>query len=224
MKLLIIGLLFLLGFQAQGQDERRAGLLENKEQSIGLATGVDYSIAPLIVQYQRGVSLFNYQYPIQFGAAVAIPIFAFDLNDMRISLSSDMTFLKIKKFELRGGINPLFVLSKTQTEVMSSLGADFHIFAGYTNPHWNFGVEMLYNQIFSTYITHSEKYKQNVYAGVVDGWYRNTAANIQLGFLVLTSIKKFNIYLRAGISRTALFNDYLFVPTIYGHLGANYRF
>ena len=66
---------------------------------------------------------------------------------------------------------------------MSSIGADFHIFTGFTNDKWNIGAEIYYNQVFSTYIKHTDKYKENVFDGA-DGCYKNTAANIKIGLLL----------------------------------------
>ena len=107
---------------------------------------------------------------------------------------------------------------------MSSLGADFHFFIGSTGPRWNHGAEFLYNHMLSTYIKHTDKYNENVFAGAQDGWYKNTAANIRMGAMVNYRVKKFDIDLRAGYSATGKFNSYLFVPPLYANLGVSYRF
>ena len=220
----IIFIVFLMGvFQSNAQDNR-AGILEAKEQSVGLATGMDYSILPVEINYKRGVSLFNYKYPVSVGASVTIPMFDFDLNDIRVRLTSETTILRKGNFDVRGGIDPLLVNVKMQTETMTSLGADFHIFTGLTNQKWNAGLELNYNQIFSSYIKHTDKYRENVFMDVVDGWYKNTASNLKIGVLAGRSFNKFDIYLNIGISKTGKFNNYLFVPTYYALLGANYTF
>ncbi len=215
-------LLIVIAFQANAQD-KRSGILNDKEQSIGLATGLDYSVVPVILNYERGISLFNYKYPVVLGVDLTVPLFGFDLNDVRIRITSETTILRKRNFEIRGGIDPLFVNLKMETETMSSLGADFHLFTGFTNEKWNTGLEVSYNQVFSTYIKHTEKYKENVYADVVDGWYKNTASNFRLGVLVNRSFKQMDVYLNGGISRTGNFNAYLFVPTMYALIGVNYR-
>lgn len=223
MKIIIIfTFLITLAIQAEAQD--RSGILEANENSVGFATGLDYSIMPIQLSYKRGFDIGNYKFPFTAGADVTIPLFSFDLNDIRIRLITEMTFLRKKNFELRGGIDPVFVNLKMETETMSSLGADFHVFAGFTNAKWNTGMEFTYNKIFSTHITHTDVYKDNVYEGAVDGWYKTTAANIRIGVLANYRIKKFDINLRAGISRTGQFNDYLFVPSMYANLGVSYRF
>ncbi len=222
-KTIIISLLVVFAaFQTKAQE--RSGVLEANEQSVGLATGIDYSIMPLQLSYKRGFNVFNYKFPFTAGVDVAIPMFSFDLNDIRIRLITETTFLRKKNFEIRGGIDPVLVNLKMETETMSSFGLDFHVFAGLTNEKWNVGADIQYNKMFTTHIKHTDIYRENVFLDAVDGWYKNTAANIRLGFLVNRTIKDFDIYLKAGYSTTGQFNDYLFVPTIYSNIGVNYRF
>jgi len=220
--IIIFILIIALGVQAEAQE--RSGILESKENSVGFATGLDYSIMPIQISYKRGFDIGNYKFPFTAGTDVTIPLFSFDLNDIRIRLITEMTFLRKRNFEIRGGIDPVFVNLKMDTETMSSLGTDLHIFVGFTNAKWNTGVDFTYNKIFSTHITHTDVYLDNVYEEAVDGWYKNTAANIRIGILTNYRIKKFDINIRAGISRTGQFNDYLFVPSMYANLGVNYRF
>jgi hypothetical protein len=111
-----------------------------------------------------------------------------------------------------------------QTETMTSVGADFHVFTGFNSKKWYAGVEVNYNQIISTNIKHTDKYKDNVYADVVDGWYKSTASNLKLGVALGTRFNKFDVYLHGGISKTGQFKNYLFVPNYYALLGVNYRF
>lgn len=220
--IIILILFFSLGFFAEAQE--RSGILATKEQSLGLATGVDYSIMPLQLSYKRAFDIGNYKFPFAAGVDATIPLFDFDLNDIRIRITTEMTFLRKQNFEIRGGINPVFVNLKMETETMSSMGLDFHFFTGFTNAKWNSGLEFTYNKMFSTHIKHTDKYTDNVFEGAVDGWYRNTAANIRIGVLVNYRINKFDINLRTGISRTGKFNGYLFVPTMYANIGVNFRF
>jgi hypothetical protein len=111
-----------------------------------------------------------------------------------------------------------------ETETMSSLGLDFHVFTGFTNELWNTGIEVIYNKMFTTYIKHTDVYRDNVFADAKDGWYKNTAANIRIGVLVNRKINNFDVFFRGGLSKTAKFNDYLFVPSYYAHIGGNFRF
>jgi hypothetical protein len=179
---------------------------------------------PVKLTYQRGFNLLNYKYPVEIGADVTVPLFALDLNDIRVRIITETTILRKRNFEIRGGIDPVFVNVKMETENMSSLGADIHVFTGFTNDKWNAGLELNYNHIFTTHIAHTQKYKENVFEEVQDGWYRNTASNIRIGVLVNRTINRFDVYLNGGISRTGQFNAYLFVPTMYALVGVNFRF
>jgi len=58
----------------------------------------------------------------------------------------------------------------------------------------------------------------------VDGWYKLTASNLRVGIRANRSFNKTDAYLKAGLSKTGTFEDYLFVPTMYVLLGINYKF
>lgn len=202
----------------------RSGILNFQEQSFGLATGIDYSIMPLKLNYKRGFEVMNYKFPVMLGADITIPLFKFDLNDIRIKIITETTLLRKSNFEVRFGIDPTFVNTKMQTSSLASVGVDFHIFTGFTGEKWSVGAEVNYNQMVSTHIKHTDKYKDNVLAEAVDGWYKNTAGNINLGLLVNRTMGDVDIYLKTGLSKTAKFNEYLFVPTIYAVIGGSYKF
>lgn len=217
-------LLFILAALGSHAQNDRAAVLAANEQSIGLSTGVDYSILPIGLEYRRGANFFNHKYPITLGANVTIPLFAFDLSDVRVKLISETTILRNGNFELRAGIDPVLVNTKMQTETMTSLGTDLHLFTGLSSSKWNVGVDITYNHIFTTHIKHTDKYKENVFTGAVDGWYKNTASNLKAGITVGRRFHKMYTSLSGGISKTGTFNSYLFVPTLYGQWSLNYVF
>ena len=201
----------------------RSGMLSSNENLIGITTGMDYSILPLTLSYQRGIDV-NLKHPIRLGAEFTVPMFDFDLLDFRFKVLSEATILRKNNFEIRGGMNLTLVHTKMQTESMTSIGADFDLFVGFTNDKWNVGLKARYNQVVTTFIKHTDKYRDNVFEGAVDGWYRSTASNLRIGVLLNYRIKKFDIHVEGGISRTGTFQSYLFVPTIYGLVGVDFRF
>ena len=146
--LLIILVLFASQIKAQNNqttDVNKSGLLNFGEQSIGLASGIDYSIMPIQINYRKGFKVFDYKYPLISGVDVTIPLFNLDLNDIRIRITSETTILRKNNFEIRGGIDAVFANVKMDTETMSSLGADFHLFTGYISSNWTAGFDINYN-------------------------------------------------------------------------------
>jgi hypothetical protein len=223
-KLLFFSVLALfVGLQLNAQNND-AGLLKANEQAIGIATGIDYSILPVSMQYKRGFNVFNLNLPVNMGLDLTIPIFDFDLNDIRFTLISETSLLRKGNFEIRGGIDPVVCAIKMQTESMTSIGTNFHLFSGITTDSWNVGAEIKYNQMFTTFIHHTDKYKENVFSDVVDGWYKSTASNLRIGLLIDYKFNRMDLYLKSGISRTGTFQNYLFVPTFYAIIGVNRRF
>ena len=204
--------------------QSRFNLPDNPQQQLSISTGLDYAVLPLTISYKKGLRLFGGKRVISAGVEAIVPMFNFDLNDLKLSLTTEMTLYKSSRFEVSGGLNPLYVSTKLETNHLRSLGADLHLFAGYSSPNWHLGLDFMYNKIFSTYITHSDIYRDNVFADVVDGWYRNTASNIKIGIYASRTFGNFDPFLTAGIVKTGKFNDFLLVPGIYLNLGTNFRF
>jgi len=88
----------------------------DQEQSIGIATGIDYSIAPLILSYKRGVNAFNRPLPSTVGIDLSVPLYSFDVSDIRIRLLTEMTLLK--------SIPPLNPILPKRTRVMTFVKKD----------------------------------------------------------------------------------------------------
>ncbi len=223
MKTIVITILFILGslcLKAQSQ----SGLLNAKEQSIGIGTGLDYSVLPLIISYDRGLKVLNYQYPVSLGLELTTPLFSPDLKDLRLKIKGATTLFQKGWAALRGGINPVLTRVHLKTQEITSIGLELEFFAGYISEKWNLGLEASYNKVLTSYIKHSQLFKENIFAEVQDGWYQNTAGNLRLGVHANYRIKRFDLYLKTGMSKTGKFNDYLFVPGIYTVLGTKFRF
>ncbi len=208
--------------QVQSQDDR-SGMLDARESAIGISTGMDYSILPLKLTYKRGINLLDYEHPFVVGVDMTVPLFSPDLRDLRARIISEATLLRKGSFEVRAGIDPMLITVNMETEQMTSVGADFHVFTGITSENWNVGMELNYNRIFSTQITHTDHYREQVFIEVVDGWYRSTASNMRIGLLINRTIDRFDVYMNGGLSKTGTFNNYLFVPTMYALLGVSVR-
>lgn len=78
--------------------------------------------------------------------------------------------------------------------------------------------------MFASEITHTDDYKELIYSEVKDGWYDNTASNLQVGLHINRRIRQFDAFLGGGLSTTAKFNSLLFVPSVYINMGVAYRF
>ena len=99
-------------------------------------------------------------------------MFNFDLYDFKIKLKAQSTLFRINNFKTRVRLNPVFVSTKMKESSMKLFGADLYLFVGFINPKWNIGAELTYNRIFSSYITHTDIYKENMYSDVKEGWYK----------------------------------------------------
>ncbi len=220
--ILILFVFFSISYHSIAQEW--SGLLDKKEQSVGFETGFDNSIMPINFSYKRGFDLFNTKYPLIAGLDITVPLFGFDFNDVKVRILTETTIFRNKNFEIRGGLNPVFINVNTKTESISSLGCEFHTFIGYIDKKWNTGLEFSYNQIFTSYIKHTEYFKNYIFSDVKDGWYKATAANVRMGVVVNLRIKKFDIYFKGGMFATGKFKTYLMMPPLYFDFGLSFRF
>ncbi|MBN2663913.1 MAG: hypothetical protein JXR68_09720 [Bacteroidales bacterium] len=201
-----------------------AGKLNFKQNRVTLATGMDYSMLPTTIKYDRGFNFFNFKNPIEVGTEITIPVFDFDFMDNRLKINMKTDLWNNNNFFVHIKISPELVNSTLKTQTFKTISTEFELSPGYANENWYFGLEASYNYGFATYITHNQIFRDLIYQNVVDGWYKSSVSNIKLGFTALCSVKKIDFYLSAGILKTGKFNNFLFVPSMYGILGISYNF
>jgi hypothetical protein len=94
---------------------------------------------------------------------------------------------------------------------------------GYYRPKWFAAGEAGFDKAIVTDLKHTSAYKEQ-YPGVVDGWYEpSTGGNFYFGLQAGYSLKKHDIYIKAGKTLT---EDFKSKPTIpfYAQLGYNFKF
>lgn len=207
-----------------GFTQNIAGKTNFNQNKLTIATGMDYSMFPVTIKYDRGINFLNYNKPIEIGAEIAIPVFDFDLNDNRLKINAKTDLWNNNNFFVHLKISPELVNSELKTQTFRTISTEFELSPGYANENWYFGLEVSYNYGFATYIKHTQIFRNLIYEDVVDGWYKSSVSNIKIGFTALHSIKNIDIYLSAGILKTGKFNNYLFVPSMYGVVGISYNF
>lgn len=224
MKRIILFIAFTTWFLPYINSQNIPGALNINEQKITIGTGIDYAILPLIVSYDRGINLFNFNAPMEIGADMTIPVFDFDLADSRLRLYLKTTLIEKQNFFLNFQFGPNLVNSSLQTQSMQTISADFILSPGIHAGNWSFSADLWYNHSISSYIKHTEKFKDLVYADVVDGWYYGTSSNIRVGATIVRSFKKIDISLSGGVSKTGQLKNYLFVPSMYTIFSVGYKF
>lgn len=200
------------------------GFLDDGEQSISISTGINYAILPLEIEYRRAMIFGEEGRPLTIGAGVAMPVFNLDLKDYRLDVFLERGIAEKGKLQLRSKLGVIWVHTHMDTQTIGSLGALALLNPCLVGEKWNVGLDISYTQIISSHIVHTDLYREVVYADVVDGWYKSTASNINLGVDLNRRVKRADLFFKGGISRTGTFNSYLFVPSLYMRIGGAYRF
>lgn len=103
-----------------------------------------------------------------------------------------------------------------------NFGAVISTTAGYYRPHWFVAAEAGFDKAIATHFKHSSLYRSN-FTEVKDGWYEPpTGGNFYYGLQTGYSIKKADVYLRAGKLIEQDFQTSPFLP-FYAELGFNLK-
>jgi hypothetical protein len=151
------------------------------------------------VGYSHGVRLFDQG--IILTGDLAVPWADFDLADFRLRVGSLVPIAGRGAWRITGKAMPLVRGTRNEVSHMTNVGIDAALMGGYYAPRWFISAEAGVDWAAATYIRHSERYRETVYAGAKDGWYATTGANIYAGLLGGYSFSTWDIVLRAGQAR-----------------------
>jgi hypothetical protein len=109
-----------------------------------------------------------------------------------------------------------------QVNTMTNAGVETSLTGGFYDARWFVAAEVGVDWAAATYIEHTARYRQTVYAGARDGWYASTGATVVYGLSGGYAFKNLDLVVRAG-QRRDLHLDVWMVP-FYAVVGVNVRF
>ena len=136
---------------------------------------MDYAILPIMLSYQRADSLINRWNPIHSGLTVVVPAFNPDLQDLRVQAGLGTELFKHKRLLIGAQLSAFYIGTEMQTLSAKSLGLELGLQVSSSGEKFEYGVEVLWTSTLATNIQHTDKYRDQVYAEVQDGWYGATA-------------------------------------------------
>ncbi len=216
-------LFFFSSVNIMAQDQSMVGQLTEKEQSIDVYFGMDYSFSTVGVAYKRGFTFLNR--PLTIGTDLAFPLITPDLKDYRIKIiKSQLSVYRTKYFDFAVTYSPTLAGTGTKAQRILAFGNEFGLLSGYWGPKWGFGLEVTADMKNATRIEHTSYYREVVYEDIKDGWYKNTGGNIRYNVVVSRRFKRLDGSVRIGNSNTLKFKKYMFIPLYYFVIGSTYRF
>lgn len=220
------GLLVLLTLLFAGRDVAAEIGLEPGETDppnvIYMGTGYDYALFTLELGYARALGLPRIHRMLILKADFTWPLMAPDLRDYRVRLGARINAYEYKQFQLPVHLNLVVRGTENTAATAVGFGTDLSVMPGFYSTTWFLAAEVTWDQQWSTYIEHSDAYREYGYADAKDGWYRISSYKFRYGARIGMLIRKrVELLLRGGFEQDGKWDTE--TPPIYAVLGANLR-
>ncbi len=182
-----------------------------------------FALDPALVAsagYVRIVPLLGREWQLGLEAGVAGP--DYDSRDFRARAQVRTTVLHWRSLRLVGSAT--FIARGTENAIYRgfNFGADFTGTAGVYRQGWFLAGEFGFDKAVITHVTHSDWYRQTVYADAKDGWYLTGGGTFHYGVTGGVALGRTELMVRAGRLTTEDFNE--LQPNVYASVGLGVRF
>lgn len=193
--------------------------LENTKQILNVDFGLDFS-ASYGVGY--GYKL-NTKLPIVLNANISVPFGENRFDDFKTKVGGQIAL--INKSNFVGSVSLLGIYRRYQTSLvkLQNFGSHFKGTFGYYKKNWFAATEVGFDKAIVTHFKHTQKYRDEIYSDVIDGWYEPaTGGNVNYGLQMGYSFKKMDMTINLG---KIISQDFKTAPILpfYLNLGINYR-
>jgi hypothetical protein len=193
--------------------------LDSTKHILNTSYGLDYSVS-----YAVGYAYkLNTKLPIVLQANFSMPAGENMVADIKTKIGGQVCLFNKSNFV--GSISLFGIYRKHQTQLvqLQNFGSEFKGTFGYFRKRWFTAAELGFDKAIVTHFKHTEKYRNEIYTDVIDGWYEPaTGGNFYYGLQTGYSFKKVDITLNAGKVISQDFKTPLLLP-FYLNLGINYR-
>lgn len=160
--------------------------------------------------------------PILLQAEYSLPAGKKLLDDFKVKIGAEVCALQLKNFRIAGRVQGVFRRTQNDFVRLLNFGSDMSVTAGYYKRKWFAAGEIGFDKAIVTHFKHFSSYK-DVYPMVQDGWFDpSTGGNFYYGLRAGCSIKRNDIYIKAGRTLTQNFSEDL-LP-FYAELGYTIKF
>lgn len=217
MKSLLLALTLAVPSADRAPVERRRG-----SNRVGTSVGLDGALVSWSVRYARGFSL-GERAPLWWHTTFTLPMTQPDFGDWRLASGLQTEALRVGRFAW-----PVSLAMVTRTMATSAvrawgLGTELRTTPGWYPSRWFVAADLSWDQQWGTHLRHRDAYRQFVYEGVQDGWYRTSGFGMRYGLLVGgRPWRPLRLWLRGGYEQHGRFNR--LIPPAYLIVGADIQF
>lgn len=166
---------------------------------------------------------FKSQKPLLLNINFSMPSGGILLDDFKIKMGGQLLVFNRENFKGTLAINGIFRRYENPLVRLVNFGTEIRGVFGYYKSHYFVTGEFGFDKAIVTHFKHTEKFKENVYTGVTDGWYEPaTGGNFNYGIHTGYAFNKHDVTLSFG---KIIAQDFKTSPLIpyYLMLGINYR-
>src|SRR5262245_65015046 len=180
---------------ARAQEVNLSRLEDEPANRVHVRTGAEYGFVAG-VGYARTVSVLGRR--LLLTGDVTLPWAGLDVSDYRVRAGALVPIVGTRRWRLAGTVAPTVRGTENVAGTLTSLGADLGVQGGFYARHWFVAGETGVDMAITTHVTHSDEYRQDVYAGARDGWYAPTGGVIRYGVQAGASFGRHDLVLRVG--------------------------
>ena len=151
-----------------------------------------------------------------------LPFAGPDLSDVAFEAGGQTTAIGWGNWKLQVAFAPLLRMTKNDLFSATALGMRAALMPGYQADRWGLRLEVGYEKIVATHLTHSSLYRGVGYSGAKDGWYSSTGGTLQAGLRGGYRVGRVELSAAAGLLASEGLNAVM--PPFYGTLGSAYAF
>lgn len=193
--------------------------LDSTKHILNTNFGLDYSVS-----YGVGYGYkLNTKLPIVLNATFSMPAGENVFDDFKTKIGGQVCLLNKSSFV--GSISIFGIYRKYQTQLvrLQNFGSDIKGSFGYYKTRWFTAAEVGFDKAIVTHFKHTPKFRDEIYADVVDGWYEpTTGGNFYFGLQAGYSFGKAGLTLNLGKVVSQDFKTSPLLP-FYLNLGINYK-
>lgn len=213
-----IAIAVLFGVTTKAQTLNWNTLQKKQKHILSASIAADYAFT---YRLEYGYQL-SFKLPVLVNASVSIPAGNFVFDDYKTTVGGKINWLKTGSFYFSSELKGIFRRYENSYARLLNFGTLVSTTAGYYKPHWFIAADAGFDKAIVTHFKHSASYKSN-FPFVKDGWYEpSTGGNFYYGLQAGYSIKKADVYLRAGKLIQQDFKTSSMLP-IFAELGLNFK-
>ena len=216
----LIAAILFISFMNSGfsQNINWRSFKETQRHAVNINAGLDYSLS-----FGAGYGYkLKTELPVMLNLEYSFPSGKNLFDDFKTKIGGQAEVAKFGNFSATLKVHGIFRRFQNDLSRFAGFGSEISGTIGYYRPKWYVAGDLAFDKAIVTHIRHSDFAEEN-YPDIQGGWYIPTGGNFLYGLQTGFSVKKCDLYLKAGKIVTQDFKTTPLLP-FYFNLGLNRRF